>query len=85
MTQANWAQNWDVSGVVGYYNNQGQAEIRPTRSFPQAPLVDAFPNGMIGNPGHSEQHTHASVSAFYTGFEQHRVRIGTGYRMEDMY
>jgi iron complex outermembrane receptor protein len=40
---------------------------------------------MIANPAHSEQHTHASVSAFYSGFEQHRVRIGTGFRVEDMY
>ena len=45
----------------------------------------AFPNGMIGNPGHSERHTHASVSALYTGFEQHRVRIGTGLREDDLY
>jgi iron complex outermembrane receptor protein len=40
---------------------------------------------MIGNPGHSEQHTHASISAFYTGFEQHRIRVGTGFRVEDIY
>lgn len=82
--QANWAQNWDVSGVAGFYNNKEKGDPAYTL-FPAGAFGGAFPNGMIGNPGHSEQHTHASVSAFYSGFEQHRVHIGTGYRVEDLY
>jgi iron complex outermembrane receptor protein len=73
--QANWAPNWEVSGVAGYYDiHQKQPD----------PYYTLFP-GMIGAPGHSERHTHASVSAFYTGFQQHRVRIGTGFREDDLY
>jgi iron complex outermembrane receptor protein len=40
---------------------------------------------MLGNPSHSERHTHGSVSAIYTGFEQHRIRVGGGFRLEDLY
>lgn len=82
--QANWAQNWDVSGVLGFYDNKEKGDPAYT-IFPAGAFGGAFPNGMIGNPSHSERHTHASLSAFYTGFEQHRLRIGTGYRIDDMY
>ncbi len=83
--KANWAPNWDVSGILGYYNIKEHGDPVFTL-FPAGAFGGAFPtNGMIGSPGNSERHTHASVSAFYTGFEQHRVRIGTGYRIEDIY
>ena len=82
--QTNWAQNWDVNGVVGYYNIK-QKQPAPYFTLFPAGTVSGYPNGMIGAPGHSERHTHGSVSAFYTGFEQHRVRIGAGYRVDDMY
>jgi iron complex outermembrane receptor protein len=81
--QANWAPNWDVSGVAGYYNNREKGD--PAYTLFPAGAIPGFPDGMIANPGHSEQHTHGSVSAFYTGFEQHRVHIGTGFRIEDLY
>ncbi|MDD2914774.1 MAG: TonB-dependent receptor [Gallionella sp.] len=85
--QANWAQNWNVSAVVGYYDIKDTSGNPTYTLFPAGAKIGAntFPNGMIGNPGHYEQHTHASVSAVYTGFEQHRIRTGTGYRVEDMY
>ncbi|MDH4234457.1 MAG: TonB-dependent receptor, partial [Gallionella sp.] len=82
--KANWAPNWDVSGVIGYYNIREKGDPAYTL-FPAGAFGGAFPNGMIGNPGHSERHTNASISAYYTGFEQHRIRIGTGYRLEDLY
>jgi outer membrane receptor for ferrienterochelin and colicins len=82
--RANWAPNWDVSGVAGYYNiRQHQAD--PYFTLFPAGTVPGFPNGMIGSPGHSEQHAHASASAYYSGFQQHRVRIGTGFRQDDLY
>lgn len=85
-TQTNWAQNWDVSGVVGYYNIKENPAAAPGYAlYPAGAFGGAFPDGMFGNPGHYEQHTHASVSAFYTGFEKHRVRIGAGHRVEDLY
>lgn len=81
--QGNWAQNWDVSGVLGYFDVKETGD--PTYTLVPAGVLAAFPNGMLGNPGHSERNTHASASAVYTGFEQHRVRIGTGFRWSDVY
>ena len=82
--KTNWAPNWDMSGVAGYSNIKEKGDPAYTL-FPAGAFGGAFPNGMIGNPEHSQRHTHASISAFYVGFEQHRVRIGTGYRKEDLY
>jgi len=85
--KVDWAQNWDVSGVIGYYDVQDKPGNPAYTLFPAGAQLPSgtFPNGMIGNPGQSEQHTHASVSAFYSGVEQHRVHIGTGFRVDDLY
>ena len=82
---ANWAPNWDVTTVVGYYNIKEKVADPAFTLFPAGAFNGAFPSGVIGNPGHFERHTHASASALYTGFERHRVRIGTGFRIEDLY
>ncbi len=82
---ANWAPNWDVSTVLGYYDVKEEPGDPPYLLFPPGAFGGTFPNGVYGNPGHSERHSHASVSAFYTGFNRHRVRIGTGFRVEDLY
>lgn len=82
---ANWAPNWDVSGIVGYYDVKEHPGDPAYMLFPPGAFGGAFPNGAFGNPGHSERHAHASLSAFYTGFDNHRVRIGAGARQEDLY
>jgi outer membrane receptor for ferrienterochelin and colicins len=81
----NFAPNWDISGVMGYYDIKDKASDSGYMLFPPGAFGGTFPNGVIGNPGHSERHTHGSLSAFYTGFTNHRLRIGGGYRMEDLY
>ncbi len=82
---ANWARNWDVSSTIGYYDIKEKGGDPAFTLFPAGAFGGAFPNGVIGNPGHSERHTHANVSAFYTGFDAHRLRLGTGFRIEDLY
>jgi len=82
--QANWAPNWDVSGVVGYFDVQEKPATPYFTLFP-AGAIPGFPSGMLANPSHSERHSHTSVSAVYNGFEQHRLRVGGGFRIEDLY
>jgi outer membrane receptor for ferrienterochelin and colicins len=81
---SNWAPNWDISSVIGYYDIKEKASDPAFMLFPPGALP-GFPEGVIGNPGHSERHSHVSLSAFYSGFERHRVRMGAGYRIEDLY
>lgn len=83
--QANWAPNWDVSAVISYYNIQNKLADPATTLYPSGAFAGVFPNGMIGSPAGSEDHSHASFSAFYTGFKQHRVRLGVGHRIDNLY
>lgn len=85
LTFQDTAPNWDVSGVIGHYDIKEKPGDPAFMLFPAGAFGGAFPNGVIGNPGHSERHSHASISAFYSGFEQHRLRLGTGFRIEDLY
>ncbi|HYD81239.1 MAG TPA: TonB-dependent receptor [Paucimonas sp.] len=81
----NWAPNWDIAGVIGYFDVKERPGDPPYMLFPAGAFGGAFPNGAIGNPGHSERHSHGNLSAFYTGFTNHRMRIGIGFRVEDLY
>ncbi|MDP3843443.1 MAG: TonB-dependent receptor [Oxalobacteraceae bacterium] len=81
----NWAPNWDLSSVLGYYDIKEKPAEPTFTLFPAGAFGGTFPNGMIGNPGHSERHTHGSISTVYSGLAQHRLRLGTGFRIEDLY
>jgi outer membrane receptor for ferrienterochelin and colicins len=82
---ANLAPNWDISGVIGFYDIQEKPAKPGFLLFPAGAFGGAFPEGVVANPAHSERHSHATLSAFYTGFEYHRLRAGAGFRIEDLY
>lgn len=82
---ANWAPNWDVSAILGYYDIREKPSDPPFLLFPPGAFKGKFPDGVIGDPAHSERHSSASISAFYTGFDYHKLRFGTGFRVEDLY
>lgn len=44
-----------------------------------------FPDGMIGSPEKYERHGRLSLSSLYKGFENHKIRIGGGYTLNDLY
>ncbi len=46
---------------------------------------EVYDVGYIGTPGVSERHTRFNLSATYKGFDNHSVRLGTGYHYADMY
>ena len=82
---ANFAPNWDISGVIGYYDIKEKPGNPAYMLFPSGAFNGAFPNGVIGNPAHSERHSHGSISIFYSAFDHHRLRLGSGFRIEDLY
>jgi iron complex outermembrane receptor protein len=82
--QTDWVPHWDMSAVVGYFDIKERPADYYTL-FPAGAFGGAFPNGMLAGPGHSERHTHGSVAAVYNGSDQHRLRVGGGFRVEDLY
>jgi iron complex outermembrane receptor protein len=81
-----FAKNLGLSGAISYYNveNLTRLQLFPPGAF--APLSgNGFPDGVLGNPDVYERHYRGELSALYTGIDRHRLRLGGGYRKEDLY
>jgi outer membrane receptor protein involved in Fe transport len=79
-----FASHWDVTAQLSGLDTAFQV-TRNQFLFPPGAFGGAYPNGFIGNTGVSERHTRLDLSGFYSGFEKHTVRLGTGYRYGDVY
>lgn len=79
---ATFARDWGVTGTISYYQVENLARLR---LFPPGAFGGAFPDGVLGNPDVYERHYRGELSGLYTGFDRHRVRLGGGYRKEDLY
>lgn len=83
--QINWALDWDIQAVAGF-NRHRQMVAKPGfLLFPPGAFGGAFPQGVFGAPGNIIRNDHGSVSALYHADARHRLRIGAGFRSEDMY
>jgi len=82
----NFAPNWDVSVQASYmrYKEFSDLVLFPAGTNLTGP-GGVFADGMIGNPYKWEQHGRFNASAFYTGFERHRIRFGAGAAKEEIY
>lgn len=75
--------DWDVQAQISFRHTSSEVD-KLVYLFPPG-AVPGFPEGMIGTPEDWERHWRADFSAFYTGFERHKVRIGAGYALGDTY
>ncbi len=81
---ATFTEHWDVTAQLSVFN----AASRPTSNvllYPPGAFKGAYPDGYIGNPSISERHTRFTLSGFYKGFENHLLRMGTGFFYGDLY
>ena len=89
------SENWDFLANINYYylESENYFNLFPAgstvlvgsdgniSSFP--PLTPTtFPEGVIGNPGGIDQTLGLELTAIYTGFLNHRLRFGTGYKFQ---
>ena len=80
----NFAKNLDVTLQGSYYYLNEKSDLvlfPPGVAFP----TGMFPTGMIGNPYLWERRFLFSASAFYTGFDNQRVRVGAGRGNDNLY
>ncbi len=77
-----FGNNLGLTGTLSYYNVENLARLR---LFPPGAFGGMFPDGMLGNPDVYERHYRGELSALYTGITRHRLRLGGGYRKEDLY
>jgi iron complex outermembrane receptor protein len=81
-----FTQDWDIQAQVSLLNISQKTDGNIILFPPGSNLGwGALPDGLIGNPEVYENHMRLNLSAFYTGFENHKVRIGTGYYVGDVY
>ena len=93
-----FAKDWDVKAQLSYLNTSQLTEtdfrlfppgaklpIDPTTGIiGSGPLV-TFPEGFIAAPSFYERHARFNTSAFYTGFDKHTLRVGTGFNYSSLY
>jgi len=77
-------KDWDLMTQLSFLYAD-QENIENLVLFPPGAFNNTFPDGVIGNPEVFERHWRFDTSAFYTGFEKHRVRLGTGVRYGDLF
>lgn len=80
-TKTDLAPDWSASADL--------ALMHFKQSYPTvarlAPANPTFPDGILGAPEFAERQLRLAASATYTGFANHRVRIGFGYDDINMY
>jgi iron complex outermembrane receptor protein len=89
-----FAEHWDVQAQASYFHTS-IVNTRDNRLLPPGTVLPigadgningvsplglvTFPQGFIGNPSGFENHARVNLSGVYTGFEDHQIRLGTGY------
>ncbi len=88
------SDNWSLSATLGMHHIDQQNEkntmlLPPGSSFQiwidDQPIDVNAPDGLVGNPEVWENNYRLDISSFYTGFNQHRIRIGSGFHYGDIY
>ena len=80
----NFAKDLDLTLQGSYYYLNEKSDLvlfPPGVTFP----TGTFPNGMIGNPYLWERRFMFSASAFYTGLDNQRIRVGVGRGDDKLY
>jgi len=80
---ANFSENWDLQGTLSFF--QTGFKTSNIHLLPAGAFGGAFPNGMIGSPAVYERHYRSDMSAFFTGFNAHDIRVGAGVYYIDQY
>jgi len=79
-----FSEHWDVTAQTSYFNTS----YKPSNNqyvYPPGAFNNAYPQGFIGNPGLSQSDVRLDLSGFYNGFDDHLIRLGTGYHYADLY
>ncbi len=81
--------DWDITAQLSYFDVANRSDLvlfPPGSAFPDTTnTLRTFPQGVLGNPDSFERHYRAALSGIYHGFRGHQLRLGAGFRLEDLY
>ena len=85
-----FSQDWDITAQASYYDiaeTNSDVTLFPAGSALPLPLPGGAAStiGMVGRPQHWERQERLNLSALYDGFERHKLRLGAGYNLDDLY
>ena len=85
-----FSQNWAVTAQASYYDIAETATditLFPAGSVLPVPLPGGTAStvGLVGRPQHWERQERLSLSGLYGGFDRHKLRVGAGYNVDDLY
>ncbi|MBL1293685.1 MAG: TonB-dependent receptor [Thiotrichales bacterium] len=76
---------WNFTGQLSYLDTSVEPNLLLFPAGVTFPMGgDTFPNGVIGNPDVFERHARLGGSAFYHGFDDHRLRFGAGVNFDEI-
>ncbi|PCI65377.1 MAG: TonB-dependent receptor [Piscirickettsiaceae bacterium] len=77
-------EDWELKAQYSFFNTITKSDLV---LLPPGANTGAgvFPNGVIAKPDVYERHNRIDLSAFYTGFNNHDIRLGTGFNHQDQY
>jgi iron complex outermembrane receptor protein len=79
-----FSPDWELTAQLSYFDVNTKYALTlypPGVTFP----TGTFPQGMIGIPSVYERHIRFSAATVYTGFANHRIRLGIGANDGNMY
>jgi iron complex outermembrane receptor protein len=87
---AQFSQNWAVTAQASYYDiaeTNSDITLFPAGSVLPVPLSGGTGStiGLVGRPQHWERQERLNLSGLYGGFDRHKVRLGVGYNVNDLY
>ncbi len=81
---SDWFEDWELETQFSFFDTSNRSDLvlfPPGAVFPDG----EFPDGVLGNPDVYERHYRVDLSSLYRGFDDHRIRTGAGFRLEDLY
>jgi len=79
-----YADNWGLDLKVGFQQLAYSSGIGFFEN-PPGSFAGAYPDGVVNQMRASERSAEAEVSGVFTGIENHALRMGVGYRWQDLY
>lgn len=87
----NLFDDWGVRAQFSFFNVSERSDLflfPAGAAFPNSsppPVTSVFSNGVIARPEIAERHYRADLSTDYSGFDDHKFRVGVGFRAQDLY
>lgn len=83
-TEKDWLPDVQLQARLSYLHNHFRSSPF-TQLFPPGAVLGAFPDGVWSAYSVAEENAEASLIGTYTGLNDHRLTMGTGYFWGDMY